>query len=260
MNTTKLKKPKKQKQKLRFLKPEKVKSAGLKNPKSVKSTPKMAKLKLSATSLKKFNQLVEQVHSPLEPCRGCPWHLDQSPSSSSPCILQEAFKLVDTNQNQPKLFPQSKTENRKLGKLSFSEFFGTTDSFLPSLTAAYKIGKKSEALQFDWSSWQEVLAKIEEEFAELKEELKSLSAQKNKKKIKSLSRERIFEELGDCLFTLAQLARHLNLNPEICLREANRKFLERLRKCVGNLKISQFSRLPSAQKEKLWARAKKSKS
>ncbi|NVN13532.1 pyrophosphohydrolase domain-containing protein, partial [Nguyenibacter vanlangensis] len=68
---------------------------------------------------------------------------------------------------------------------------------------------------FDWSTADEVAHKVDEEIAELKAELPGGD------------RARLADELGDVLFTLASLARKLDLDPEACLRHANAKFTRR---------------------------------
>lgn len=88
----------------------------------------------------------------------------------------------------------------------------------PALFSAWKIGKKTKKISFDWDDASQVSYKVEEEWQELKEELAPKSG---------LNQERITEEMGDFLFSAAQLARHLNIEPEEALRAANRKFLRR---------------------------------
>lgn len=88
----------------------------------------------------------------------------------------------------------------------------------PALVSATKIGKKTNELKFDWDDYSQVAYKVEEEWQELKEEM----APQGK-----VNKERVFEELGDLLFSVAQLARHLDLDPEEALRNANKKFLKR---------------------------------
>lgn len=93
-----------------------------------------------------------------------------------------------------------------------------SDAMMPSLMSAYKIGKKTEKLHFDWENYSQVVYKVEEEWQELKEELTPHRA---------IDQERVSEELGDFLFSVAQLARHLKLEPETILRQANLKFIRR---------------------------------
>ena len=87
----------------------------------------------------------------------------------------------------------------------------------PALFSAYKIGKKTNQIHFDWPDAKEVLLKVEEELNELKEEINA----------EKISKDRIKEEMGDFLFSAAQLARHLGVEPEETLRDANRKFIRR---------------------------------
>ena len=88
----------------------------------------------------------------------------------------------------------------------------------PPLMAAMKIGKKTNDLKFDWDDHTQVLYKVEEEWQELKEELAPN---------RPINREAMFEEMGDLLFSMAQLARHLNMDPHDALKAANKKFLRR---------------------------------
>jgi MazG family protein len=90
---------------------------------------------------------------------------------------------------------------------------------LPALTRAVKLQKRAAKVGFDWPSLAPVLEKAEEEIAELKDAVadkKSGGAQ-----------ERIVEEFGDLLFVMANVARHLGVDPEAALRAANSKFVRR---------------------------------
>lgn len=119
-------------------------------------------------------------------------------------------------------------------------------SGLPALQRAYKIGKRTEKLKFDWETSNQVFEKVLEETNELKEALESTSE------------DHIAEELGDLLFTLAQLARHLNLEPEAVLRKANHKFETRFLKMLTHCEQSQtpFDTLTPAEKNTLWNKIK----
>ncbi len=90
---------------------------------------------------------------------------------------------------------------------------------LPALTRAVKLQKRAAKVGFDWPSLAPVLEKAEEEIAELKAAIadkKSGGAQ-----------EGIVEEFGDLLFVMANVARHLGVDPEAALRAANAKFVRR---------------------------------
>ncbi|MBF0359719.1 MAG: nucleoside triphosphate pyrophosphohydrolase [Oligoflexia bacterium] len=132
----------------------------------------------------------------------------------------------------------------------------------PALYSAYKIGKKTNQISFDWESFEQVLEKVEEEFSELKDELKK-KKKKNKKNNKDRNSEKIKEELGDLLFTVAQLCRYLEFEPEETLRAANKKFMNRFKvmaEIAGNKKhindVETFKSLSLEEKEELWKNAK----
>lgn len=119
----------------------------------------------------------------------------------------------------------------------------------PSLTSAYKIGKKTSLMNFDWENAKQVLYKVEEEWQELKAEIPH-EGKGNHQAIK--------EELGDLFFSLAQLSRHLGIDPEECLREGNEKFLKRFNKMVDSVEDDQkeLTQLSQEQLEKYWQKIK----
>ena len=88
---------------------------------------------------------------------------------------------------------------------------------LPALTRAWKLQAKASTVGFDWNDARLVLDKIREETAEIEEALAGGS------------KEAIREEIGDLLFVVANLARHVDADPEGCLNAANIKFERRFR-------------------------------
>ena len=86
---------------------------------------------------------------------------------------------------------------------------------LPSLLRSHEIGSRVAAVGFDWPTPADVVLKIEEEVRELREALESGD------------RRHANEEMGDLLFSIANLARKLGIEPESALREANEKFTRR---------------------------------
>ncbi len=95
---------------------------------------------------------------------------------------------------------------------------------LPALLRAEKLGKRAARTGFDWRNPQGPAAKIEEELAELRD-----AARGN-------DRARVEEELGDLLFAVANLARHLDVAPEEALNRANRKFERRFRRMEEDIR------------------------
>ncbi|WP_150524951.1 nucleoside triphosphate pyrophosphohydrolase [Roseibium sediminis] len=96
-------------------------------------------------------------------------------------------------------------------------FLDEVPSAFPALQEADKLQRKASMVGFDWNDARLVLAKIREEADELEEELSATEPDK----------ARIEDELGDTLFALANLARHLEIDPEEALRKTNRKFRTR---------------------------------
>ncbi len=89
---------------------------------------------------------------------------------------------------------------------------------LPALLRAEKLTKRAARVNFDWPSYREVFDKIREEIEELEVELDN-----------NAPIDRIEDELGDLLFCMANLARHLKLDPEQSLKRANNKFYNRFK-------------------------------
>ncbi len=118
---------------------------------------------------------------------------------------------------------------------------------LPALTRAVKLQNRAARVGFDWPSTDEVLEKLVEEMHELIEARQSLS------------QDEITEEFGDLLFVMANLARHLDIDPEGALRAANAKFTRRFRSIDAALaergKRPQESDL--AEMDALWDAAKR---
>ena len=94
---------------------------------------------------------------------------------------------------------------------------GEIPEALPALLRAYRIGKRAATVGFDWTAPTEVEAKVDEELRELRAARSEGSPRE------------VEEELGDVLFAVANLARHLDVDPEAALRAANRKFAARFR-------------------------------
>lgn len=89
---------------------------------------------------------------------------------------------------------------------------------LPALLRAEKLTKRAARVKFDWTKASDIFAKIEEEIGELHHEIDNQAPQ-----------ERLEDELGDLLFCMANLARHLKIDPELALRKANNKFTSRFK-------------------------------
>src|SRR5690606_27567378 len=94
---------------------------------------------------------------------------------------------------------------------------GDVPAGMPGLTRAVKLQKKAAMVGFDWNDARLVLEKLGEEAAEVAAELDASPRRP----------ERIADEIGDLLFTVANLARHLDVDPEQALKRTNAKFQRR---------------------------------
>jgi ATP diphosphatase len=117
---------------------------------------------------------------------------------------------------------------------------------LPALTRATKLQNRAARVGFDWPSTDEVLAKLREETEELTDARANLSAAE------------VTEEFGDLLFVMANLARHMAIDPEAALRGANQKFMRRFARIEDWLALD--GKIPAqsdlAEMDALWNRAK----
>lgn len=128
-------------------------------------------------------------------------------------------------------------------------YINSKDNLNTALYSAHRIGKKTSRVNFDWENSNQVLEKVEEELQELKDELKE-----NK-----INKDKVNEELGDLLFSLAQLARHLEIDPELCLKQANQKFIDRFTDMEELIKKDgkELEKTPSQLMEKYWKQVKR---
>lgn len=152
---------------------------------------------------------------------------------------EKRAKLRETNDPS-----SSPVETEGVGRLANP--FENIPRGLPALQRSQKIGSKTVRYNFDWSSPDDVFAKLEEEITELKEAYK----QKNKSEQE--------KELGDVLFTVAQLARHLELDAEKALRLGNSKFETRFLKMRQLIADDQrdYASLSTNELEVYWQKAK----
>ncbi len=118
---------------------------------------------------------------------------------------------------------------------------------LPGLTRAVKLQNRAARVGFDWPSTDDVLAKLAEEMAELVEARDTLT------------QADMVDEFGDLLFVVANLARHLRIDPEAALRQANAKFTRRFNWIEDALASQGKTPAQSnlAEMDALWDKAKR---
>ena len=119
---------------------------------------------------------------------------------------------------------------------------------LPAMMRAFKLQKRAARVGFDWPDSQQVLAKVKEELAEVEAELTP----------DQMDHRRVQDEIGDVLFSVINLARKLDVDPEEALKSTNKKFTKRFN-CVEEAIVSNGNNLkdtPLDEMEDLWQRAK----
>ena len=250
--------------------------------------------------------LLETMRMLRDKDNGCPWDIEQTLESLSPCVIEEAYEVSDAIAkkdygnlkeelgdvllqvifqaeiaNELKLFNFDEivdTLNKKLIRRhphvfkdapkplsaqeqtqawdaikaqeknpeDVSNTFGDIPASLPPILKAKKIQKKASKKGFDWKASIDVIEKVEEELMELK-----LEIQQN-------NNENIQDELGDLLFSIINLSRHLELDASEAINQANHKFVKRFRLMEAEISKDnqEIDNLTSDELEEFWVRIK----
>ena len=116
----------------------------------------------------------------------------------------------------------------------------------PALLEAFQIGERVSIYGFDWGQAKEALQKVKEEIAELEEA------------VEGRRQSEIAEEIGDLLFSLANVSRLMGVNPELALKQTNRKFIKRFQYIEAKLRAEgkKLGEVSLAEMDKIWDEAK----
>ncbi len=153
---------------------------------------------------------------------------------------------VESAEEVLKNWHKIKAEERQKSKKHTSELDGIPRS-LPPLLQAYRLSQRAAALGFDWNDSTGVVEKVREELDELAEAIEQ-----------NHDKSHIAEEIGDLLFTIANLARHLHIQPHDALLAANDKFRKRFKFIEEQVRKQgkSFHELNMEQLDKLWDESK----
>lgn len=165
-----------------------------------------------------------------------------------PHVFSEDVR-ADTSDEVLKNWEKLKVKEKKKKDKSGEKFLlGEIPLHLPALLKASRLGQKAARFHFDWPDAEGVWSKLHEEI----EEAKISSADTENK-------EGIEEEIGDMLFTISQLARKYDIDPEAALQKANAKFMNRFHFCEKELSDKlDNNHYPSPEEwDKAWQKAKK---
>ena len=230
------------------------------------------KLKKKNNTLEDLISIVKKLRSP----NGCEWDKKQTHESLIPYFLEELHEVIEAIQSQdynslkeelgdlflhiifqidlaeeknrfflrdvleginhklinrhPHIFydkddprwKEGNWEESKQKEKNRDSILDGVPTSLPALLRSRRIQEKAANVGFDWEKIDQVLSKVDEEIGELKEAI--------------ADNKGITEELGDVLFTIVNLSRHLDINPEQALNESTNKFIKRFKKIEKDLK------------------------
>ena len=133
---------------------------------------------------------------------------------------------------------KGKMERSRIGELNMA---------LPALLLARRIQENASAVGFDWKNWRDVFKKVEEELSELKDAMEGGEM------------ESVEKEMGDLLFSVVNLSRFLNVDPEIALMNSIRRFYNRFRRMEEEIEKSGriFEEMEIDELDKYWEKVKK---
>lgn len=178
------------------------------------------------------------------------FNFDDVAEDISEKMIRRHPQIFDYNYNLND-FPQESWERIKNIEKSKkanknNHLLDTIEKNIPAMLRSIKIQKKASSMKFDWKDLNDVINKVDEELSELKEAID------NKNKL------HIEEELGDLLFTIVNLSRHLKLDPEQTLRKSNNKFILRfnIMENILDEKKIEWHDLKKSDLLNLWNKAK----
>lgn len=155
------------------------------------------------------------------------------------------FGDVEANDAEEVLVNWEKLKNEERKAEDKSLLAGVPRS-LPALLKASRLTEKASRVGFDWRRAEDVFTKLDEELAEVHEA------------IRSGDESQVHEEIGDLLFTIANLARKLNVNPEEALQSTNRKFTTRFESMERESRAADknLDQYTLEEMDEMWDRAK----
>ena len=244
--------------------------------------------------LNKLINIVKKLRAP----NGCDWDREQTHKSLIPYLLEETYEVIEAINNNdyealkeelgdlllhivfqaelasekkkfeinnsinnvnnklinrhPHIFDSNNVDSYTKGNWELSKqkeknresvLDGVPITF-PALLRSRRIQEKAASVGFDWDKKEQVLMKLDEEIKELKDAIKINNG--------------IEEELGDVLFTVVNLSRHLNYNPESALKSSIEKFSRRFKRIEKDLKQKNINMKDLSLKEldKIWGKNK----
>ena len=172
--------------------------------------------------------------------------------------------------NWQALKAREKETKKQRGTVEPESVLAGISSAMPALMEAYKLSTRAAQVGFDWPDMESLLEKLQEETAELRQQLEEFPAPgptprsagiagAGRAQVSEDLRQNLEDEVGDLFFVLVNIARYLALDPESALRRTNRKFKRRFQWMEQQLRASgRGARQASmAELESLWQQAKR---
>jgi MazG family protein len=151
-----------------------------------------------------------------------------------------------------------KAEEKKAASTSVhpSSILDGVSTKVPALMEAHQLSTKAARVGFDWEKVEDIFAKVQEEISELRDAIQVHADSKSE-----ADHTRVREEVGDLLFAVTNIARHLKVEPEAALKLTNRKFRQRFSHIEDRLQAEDqsFSSATLQELESLWQEAKTTK-
>lgn len=152
-------------------------------------------------------------------------------------------------------------EKRAAGKQTGTENASILDGVstkAPALMEAHQLSTKAARVGFDWKNIEDIFDKLHEEIEELRAAIREHAESKQAEHSREAEHARVREEIGDVIFAVTNIARHLQIEPEAALKLTNRKFRKRFRYIEEELKESgrTFDAVTLDEMEALWQEAK----
>lgn len=174
------------------------------------------------------------------------------PSEEEIKVQWQIIKAKEKLSKQARGCKQDDASTAQEGRLELIEYLQDIPASLPALTRADKIQKKVSLRGFDWTEISGVLDKVREELQEVEEEIELADP------------DRLTHEVGDLLFAAVNVARHLGINAEQALGQANRRFSERYSIAASNLaqqgralELGNSNNVGESEMEAAWQEAKR---
>jgi MazG family protein len=157
--------------------------------------------------------------------------------------------------NWEALKAEEKRAAGKAGGADESSLLDGVSSKAPALMEAHQLGTKAARVGFDWRNVGEIFDKLKEEIDELREAIRE---RREAGADDEGAQQRVREELGDLLFAVTNVARHLSVEPEAALKLTNRKFRRRFRHIERSLRARgrEIGSATIEEMEALWQEAK----